>query len=324
MTTLTIGEAATMALGQMRAGPSMRRKPHRTGAPVRRGSIEAGTFEESFFAVPIKGEPDRLVRLVRAALDAGRRAKRCARIEARTLTATERAIAGLTAGAVRVFEELCMLARVNKGRVFPSYDHLARATALGRATVARSLAALEAAGFLVRQRRFARVEGEGAGPRYAQTSNVYRPVLPKRVLALLPHWLRPPPLPADTIQHEADRRAEQDAMLATLSCRDLAWATVNGPLGRMLAKLGTAIDCIERESHSNPQPLFNLFKKNHQNQESDKAERISISANAEAPATSAQCSLRVSSGGRSKTNEDRYPQNRSGLTSPCRHVEKSA
>jgi biotin operon repressor len=105
----------------------------------------------------------------------------------------------LTTAAVRVFEELCTLARLNQGRVYPSYDRLAEATALGRATIARALQALKRCGFLVRQRRFKRVEGEG--PRYCQTSNAYRPLLPARVLALLPRWMRPTPIPIDQEQH---------------------------------------------------------------------------------------------------------------------------
>ena len=75
MAALTLGEAATIALGQMRTGagrgPVSRPRPHRTGAPVRRDSIEAGTFEAHFFAVPAKGETDRLLRMARAALDKG-------------------------------------------------------------------------------------------------------------------------------------------------------------------------------------------------------------------------------------------------------------
>ncbi|MEJ8629552.1 helix-turn-helix domain-containing protein [Sphingomonas sp. I4] len=78
------------------------------------------------------------------------------------MTGPEALLASLTAGAVRVYEELCTLARLNGGKVYPSYDRLATATALGRATVARALTILEQAGFLVRQRRFRRVEG-GAG-----------------------------------------------------------------------------------------------------------------------------------------------------------------
>lgn len=227
---------------------------HRTGAPVRRGSVEAGTVEDSFFAVPAKGETDRLLRMARAALDAGRRLRRTARAEGRMLDAGEAALAGLTAGAVRVFEEICTLARLNAGRVFPTYDHLARATALGRATVARALAALEAAGFLLRQRRFCRTTG--MGPRYRQTSNLYRALLPGKLLRFLPRSLRPAPLPCDMEVRRAEAVAELAAMRATLSCRELAEVTLGGALGRVLASLGAAIDRAACESHSDPQPLI--------------------------------------------------------------------
>lgn len=273
MTAFTLGEATALALGRMRVGdaglnnvrvraPAKSGAPHRTGAPIRRDSIEAGTFEEHFFAVPAKGETDRLLRMARAALDAGRRLKRAVRSEGRVLSPAETALAGLTAGAVRVFEEICTLARLNQGRVFPSYDRLAAATALGRATVARSLRALELAGFLLRQRRFKRVADEGEGPRYAQTSNVYRPLLPVRLLAHLPRWLSPPPLPDDVVQQAEVRAADVAAMHAGLSCRELAETIVGGSLGRVLAKLGARIDAksavqpIRCESQMQPQPLL--------------------------------------------------------------------
>jgi hypothetical protein len=264
MTVLTLGQATALALDHARParGPlrsSAARAPYRTGAPVLRNSIEAGTFEDAFFAVPPKGETDRLLRMARAALDAGRRLKRSVRSEGRTLTAAERALAALTPGAVRVYEEVCTLARLNAGRVFPSYDHLAQATALGRATVARAIAALDAAGFLVRQRRFKRVEGAQGepGPRYAQTSNAYRPILPGRILGLLPRWLRPAPLPDDALQHAAERAADVAAMHAGLSCKELAQATVGGALGRVLAALGARIDAVVCESHNDLQPVPN-------------------------------------------------------------------
>ncbi|MBM3929162.1 MAG: helix-turn-helix domain-containing protein [Sphingomonadales bacterium] len=266
MTAITLGEATVRALGAVRIGrpcPARvprRGAPHRTGAPVRRDSIEAGTFEEMFFAVPAKGECDHLLRVARASLDAGRRLARIERSGERTLSATERAVAGLTASAVRVYEEICTLARLNRGRVYPSYDRLADVTGLGRATIARALSALEAAGFLVRQRRFARVAGEGAGPRYAQTSNAYRPMLPRAILGLLPRWMRPAPIPCDQVQRDADQAAERAAMTASLSARELAQVTVGGALGRMLAKLGAALDAKERESHRDPQPpLTSLY-----------------------------------------------------------------
>lgn len=256
MAAFTLGEAATMVLGRVKSARPAQRAPHRTGAPVRRDSIEAGTFEDLFFATPAKGETERMLRAARVALDTGRRLKRQARAGERVLTASERALAAMTAGAVRVFEEICMLARLNAGRVFPSYDRLAEATALGRATVARALAVLDAAGFLVRQRRFRRVEGKEK-PRYAQTSNVYRPVLPGRLLALLPRWLRPAPLPADALQRLADRGEEIATMEAGLSARELGRNAAEGALGRMLARLGAAIDRTQCESHNSSQPLHN-------------------------------------------------------------------
>ena len=265
MTAFTFGEATTRALAQAaatRSGTSVR-MGHRTGARVRRDSIEAGTFEDMFFATPAKGECDRLIRMARTALDAGRRIKREARGQGRALTGPEQALASLTAGAVRVYEELCTLARLNAGRVYPSYDRLAAATALGRATVARALQILEDAGFLVRQRRFRRVEGEGPGPRWEQTSNAYRPVVPKRLLSLLPRWLRPAPVPDDALQHVAEQAEEQDRLKAQLTCRELVQFTVGGALGRVLARLGIAIDrqMPVRESHGDPEPLPSLFEK---------------------------------------------------------------
>jgi len=265
MTAFTFGEATTRALAQAAASRSgtSGRVAHRTGARVRRDSIEAGTFEDMFFATPAKGECDRLIRMARTALDAGRRIKREARGQGRALTDPEQALASLTAGAVRVYEELCTLARLNAGRVYPSYDRLAAATALGRATVARALRILEDASFLVRQRRFRRVEGEGPGPRWEQTSNAYRPVVPKRLLSLLPRWLRPAPVPDDALQHEAEQAGEQKRLKAQLTCRELAQFTVGGALGRVLVRLGIAIDqqTPVRESHTNPEPLPNLFER---------------------------------------------------------------
>ena len=255
MTAFTFGEATTRVLAQVARGQGGT-APRRAG--VRRGSIEAGTFEDGFFAKPAKGECDRLIRMARVALDTGRRVKREARGQGRELTGPEKLLAGLTAGAVRVYEELCTLARLNGGKVYPSYDRLASATALGRATVARALQILEDAGFLVRQRRFRRVEGQGPGPRFEQTSNAYRPVAPKKLLSLLPRWLRPAPAPDDALQHVADQEEEQERLKGQLSCRELAHFTVGGSLGRMLAQLGAALDRQSdlRESHSCPEPLL--------------------------------------------------------------------
>ena len=73
----------------------------------------------------------------------------------------------------------------------------------------------------------------------------------------MPRWMRPAPLPDDAVQHESERASEVATMVAGLSCRDMAAATVGGQLGKMLAKLGASIDRRERESHIHLQPLLN-------------------------------------------------------------------
>ena len=272
MGSYSLAEALAGALGGGSAIPrgQTRRKrsgaPHPTGAPVRRDSVEAGTFEHVFFVAPAKGETDRLLRAARRILDAGRQLRREARCDGRVLTPAEQRLTTLTAASVRVFEEILTLARLNRGRIFPSYDHLAQATSLGRATVARALRILEGIGFLVRQRRFKRIEGDGPGPRYEQTSNAYRTFLPKIVQAYLPRWMRSAPVPDDMLQREADRREETEHMLSRLSLRDQARAMVDGPLGKVLARLGAAIEDREdknqkRESQNHSEPLLDSLIK---------------------------------------------------------------
>jgi biotin operon repressor len=224
-----------------------------------RNSIEAGTFEDVFFCAPAKGETDRMLRVARKALDVANGLRRVLRSGQRELSAFERKLATLTGTAVRVYEEILTLARLNGGRVFPSYEYLAKATNLGRTTVMRALAKLEALGFIVRQRRFKRIEGNGPGPRYEQTSNAYRPLLPTRVLAFMPSWLRPAPIPVDAEQWIADQASEKASMLAGLSCRELAEATVGGALGRVLARLGAEVDRREREVHIGSEPRMESY-----------------------------------------------------------------
>lgn len=276
MGTLAFGEALVGALGghvaaaRGRNGSGSPRKsrsgaPHPTGAPVLRDSVEEGTFEHLFFTAPAKGETDRLLRTARRLLDAGRQLRREARCDGRVLTPGEQRLTTLTAASVRVFEEILTLARLNKGRVFPSYDYLADATSLGRATVARALKILEGIGFLVRQRRFKKVEGDGPGPRYAQTSNVYRAFLPDSIARYLPRWMRPAPLPDDAVQREADRQEELAVMRATLDPGERRQAMEKGALAKVLARIEAALERQDagpaRESQNHPQPLTHSIYK---------------------------------------------------------------
>ncbi len=272
MGTLAFSEALVGALSGNLTGSRARASrqsrsgaPHPTGAPVLRDSVEEGTFEHLFFSSPVKGETDRLLRAARRILDAGRQLRREARCDGRVLTPAEQRLTTLTAASVRVLEEILTLARLNKGRVFPSYDYLANATSLGRATVARALRILENIGFLVRQRRFKRVEGDGPGPRYAQTSNVYRAFLPDIVQRYLPRWMLPSPLPDDQVQREADRQEDMAAMRAVLCPQERRKAMEKGKLAQILARIEAALDdgsCdMAREYQKHPQPLTESFIK---------------------------------------------------------------
>ena len=261
MGTFTLSEALAGAFSKQKQPRRNARSgaPHPTGAHVLRDSVEAGTFEHIFFVAPAKGETDRLLRAARRMVDAGRQLRSEERRNGRVLTPTEKLLTTLTNASVRVFEEILTLSRLNKGRVFPSYDYLADATSLGRATVARALGILERIGFLVRQRRFKRIDADGPGPRYEQTSNAYRPLLPKAVLEYLPRWMRPAPTPDDELQREADRIEDMEYMRSKLSCRELAESVVDGPLAKILARLGAALDAQERESQTDPQPLMDSY-----------------------------------------------------------------
>jgi len=261
MGTFTLSEALAGAFSQRKQPKRKARSgaPHPTGARVLRDSVEAGTFEHVFFVAPAKGETDKLLRMARRLVEAGRQLRSEARLNGRVLSPTEALLTTLTSASVRVFEEILTLSRLNNGKVFPSYDYLAEATSLGRATVARALRILERIGFLVRQRRFKRIDAEGPGPRYEQTSNAYRPLLPKSLMDYLPRWMRPAPVPDDQLQRETDRLEEVEYMRSKLSCRELAASVVDGPLGKILARLGAAIDAQERESQTDPQPLMDSY-----------------------------------------------------------------
>jgi hypothetical protein len=83
-------------------------------------------------------------------------------------------------------------------------------------------------------------------------------------MGFLPRRLRPAPPPDDVIHAAAERAESIAAMEASLSCAELAEATVGGALGRVLAKLGAALDGRERESQNNPEPPPESFERSIQ------------------------------------------------------------
>jgi biotin operon repressor len=239
---------------------------HRTGRPIHGNSKLAGSFEDTFWRAPARREGDRQLRALKLSVDHGKQLRRKMREEGGELSLHERLLTQLTDTTIRVYEELTALARACKGELFPSYETLAARTSRSRNSVWRAIGLLEALGFICRQRRFKRIQADGPGPRYEQTSNVYRLELPAFAEKLLPFWQRPAPKPDDQIQREEDRILEQAEMLSRLPCRDqareihvLSDAKDKGLLA-VLERLGRAVDeASERESQEKTAPLYRVI-----------------------------------------------------------------
>ena len=244
---------------------------HRTGRAIHGGSKLEGSFEDTFWRAPAKGEGDRQLRALKLSLDQGKRLRRSARQDGAVLSGRDSLLAKLTDTVVRIYEELTALARACKGELFPSYETLAERTSRSRNTVWRALTLLEELGFLRRQRRFKRLKTEGPGPRYEQTSNAYRLELPTFATALLPHWLRPAPTPCDQIQREEERALDQAYMRSRLNCRDqvrelhVLGDVADPSLTAILERLASAVDArAERESQNRTAPLNRVIYKEDQ------------------------------------------------------------
>ena len=148
---------ASAAAGVLRrAGVSTRSgSPHSTGAAVLRGSLEEGSFEHRFWRTYQKGETDRLHQ---AAVDLARIRRHGLRADRRQSEAVDRGPAlpsilppRLSQSATAIFKLLCELGRLCKGEIYPTYDWFIEKTGFARATVARAIAQLKEAGFLIIQ-----------------------------------------------------------------------------------------------------------------------------------------------------------------------------
>ena len=247
---------ASAAAGVLRrAGvPTRSGSPHPTGAAVLRGSLEEGSFEHRFWRTYQKGETDRLHQ---AAVDLARIRRHGLRADRRQSEAVDRGPAlpsilppRLSQSATAIFKLLCELGRLCKGEIYPTYDWFIEKTGFARATVARAIAQLKEAGFLIIQRRCKRVHRDGPGPRYEQTSNAYRLEWP----AALSRWLNalrtPCPLPDDELVRlqttDEDLRVMERPRKSEVSSDQTA-------LLDTLARMARTIE--ERESQKDTQPL---------------------------------------------------------------------
>jgi hypothetical protein len=238
--TITFAQATRRALERTAARSGV---PNPTGAPVLRGSLEEGTFEHRFYRAYQPKETDKLRKAANEVSDMFRFERRNIRANGEQ-AAVKTKLPPLSPSAVRVYAALCEIGRTCKGEIRPSYDYLANKLVLGRATIARALKQLKEAGFLTIQRRCKRVEREGPGPRFKQTSNAYRLDWPSRLAQWLGYKHVPCPLPDD----EAHRLEERlSAFTRTASVK------VDNVLEDVLERLERMFE--ERESHNDTQPL---------------------------------------------------------------------
>lgn len=235
------------SIGEVVAGLQGKRC-RRRGAPVRRGSREAGSFEAGFWRRPREGEFARAM--------AGARALER---ETREVGRPQGAIGPV---ALELLAQLYRLARRFKGRLQPSLDFLMGAIKRSRTAIVRALRQLADAGFVEWTRRFVPVAIDGPGPRYRQTSNVYRLCLPSALRRLLGKRGKACPMPDDAAQHISDRANELDRMYTALSPREFAFAVADGALAESLAALGEAIAARDqRELSARSEPRHQLIQK---------------------------------------------------------------
>lgn len=262
MGAVTLAQASFMALDRIeRARPRPRSgAPNPTRAHVHPNSRLADTFEDDFFYSYAKGEPDRLYKKAVELLKRKNAIRRLARAEGRELTEDERLATLITNAAVRVFEQLTMLARTCAGKVFPTWHWIEAATGLSRASVGRGLSILAKMGLIDKQRRCVPIDPPADRPkaRNAQTSSVYRMSFPNRLVRFLPRRLRPVPLPDDVVQREADRIEEIEAWRLWRTPRQIVAEDVEDDgLRRVLDRLAIAVE--KQESQKNGQPLPNSY-----------------------------------------------------------------
>jgi DNA-binding transcriptional ArsR family regulator len=250
---IIFAQAATRAISRSATKSGA---PNPTGAPVLRGSFEEGTFEHHFWRMYQPRETDRLQRAARDVSRMFRRERRDIRVE-NGLQDAAPLLPTLTQSAVLVYEVLCQLGRTCKGEIYPSYAWLISKTDLSRATVARALKQLKEAGFLSIQRRCKRIEREGPGPRFEQTSNAYRLDWPARLAKWLGYTHAPCPIPDDE-----DHRQQENQQYGNRPAR----IESHNALDSALERLERALD--KRESQKDTQPLLRNNNNNKKDERS--------------------------------------------------------
>lgn len=123
--------------------------------------------------------------------------------------------------AIEILEYMANLIDYRTGRLEPSLDYLMEKLARSRDAIVRALRALRDHGFIDWIRRYVPTGAEGYGqPKYQQTSNAYRLLLPQKAIALLGRYAKPSPVSDDFDHAQAQADSEVEDMLSSLSRED--------------------------------------------------------------------------------------------------------
>lgn len=185
-----------------------RRRPmprDRSGAPIRRHSLESGTFERRWYR-PVSSADRHKIEVAAEIHDR------------RTKTAGRH---GGEVGGVRGLKLLSLMLGLQLaspfGQLNPSIQWLAAKTRYSTDTIVRKLAALREAGLLAWHRRMKPSLDPDAEWRWRQDSNAYRILVPAWLAAALPVVMSPPAPGSEDMEHAAAMAsADLAAHVATL------------------------------------------------------------------------------------------------------------
>jgi hypothetical protein len=156
--------------------------------------------------------------------------------------------------AIEILELFSNLVDFKSGRLDPSIETMMRHLRRSRDAIVRALKALRDHGFVDWLRRYIPSDRRGRGPQVQQTSNAYRLSLPARARQFLGRFGRPPPLPEDHEQRQADHSLFVEAHRASLALDERTLFDIgDNPLGQALARLARSIK--ERESAKQTESL---------------------------------------------------------------------
>lgn len=151
--------------------------------------------------------------------------------------------------ALEILDYLSNLVDYHTGRLEPSLDTMMQRLNRSRDAIVRALKALRSHGFIDWLRRYVPTGEEGFGkPKYHQTSNAYRLLMPSAALKALGRYGTKAPIPDDFAQAQQEQAENLKVMEDSLSREEFAQHIIEDTgLAASLARLGASLDKKKRE-----------------------------------------------------------------------------